>query len=77
MVTKSLNKYDSMRGRLTQSGVKQFASEMINYLDTDVAPDLKTRSVMDHTLGMLSQIWDLAHRQDVPAVNGTTMEYNI
>jgi len=61
-----LNKYDSMRGRLTQSGVKQFASEMINYLDTDVAPDLKTRSVMDHTLGMLSQIWDLAHRQDVP-----------
>ena len=61
-----LNKYDSMRGRLTQSGVKQFASEMINYLETDRAPDLKTRSVMDHTLGMLSQIWDLAHRQDVP-----------
>ena len=61
-----LNKYDSMRGRLTQSGVKQFASEMINYLDTDEVADLKTRSVMDHTLGMLSQIWDLAHRQDVP-----------
>ena len=66
--------YDSVGGRLTSQGVQQFASEMMYYIQNDVAPDLRTRAIYDHSIGYLSKWWDLVHRQDVP--QGLNTQFN-
>ena len=58
--------FDSVGGRLTTKGAQQFASEFTYYIKTDLAPDLRTRAMFDHSIGYLSRWFDLAHRQAMP-----------